>query len=514
VPQTEVRVGAWAAAVGRALDPDPSRPPTVSLGVVSAVGRVWGKLLQTDAKVSPVNYGGPLVAADGRVFGVLAPASPDAAGDTAGAEWYDSGIGFAVPLADVFAALPRLRAGESLKPGKLGFAPKEPGRPYTAPVVVGTLVSNSPLAAAGVKVGDVLTAVDGKPAPNLNRWQHLLGPRYAGDAVKLTVRTGDAEREVTVALIGDVARRGGGFLGILPDRAAGPGVTVRYVFPDGPAAKAGLKAGDRLTKLTSGDRPMVPIPDRDELAEFVAEMAPGTELNLERQRDGKSETVAVTLAAIPDAATDQPAASPTGEPSAKLTPGLTTRTNPTTKRTAWLRVPDGLKTGARPGLVVWLHPVGGDRDAEAVSTLWAEVAADRGLILAGPASLNPDGWLASEADEVLADIRKLRDELGVDPSRVVAVGAGAGGRMAFHLGFAGRDLVRGVAVIGSDLGGKPRDPIPERPLSFFLTAGGAGGAKALREAGYPVTVREGAGEVLDADAVKAVAVWADALDRI
>ena len=91
---------ATAAAVG------------VSVGIISALNRIWGKALQTDAKVSPTNYGGPLVDLEGRVQGILVPASPRAEGETAGFEWYDSGIGFAIPLEDINAVLPRLKQGQ------------------------------------------------------------------------------------------------------------------------------------------------------------------------------------------------------------------------------------------------------------------------------------------------------------------------------------------------------------------------------------------------------------------
>ena len=56
-----------------------------------------------------MNYGGPLIDISGRVLGVLVPASPHAQDETAGVEWYDSGIGFAIPMEDINAVLPRLR---------------------------------------------------------------------------------------------------------------------------------------------------------------------------------------------------------------------------------------------------------------------------------------------------------------------------------------------------------------------------------------------------------------------
>src|SRR5262245_46807733 len=110
-PKRDLRVGQWALALGRTWAPSDA-PPSVSVGIISALGRIWGKAVQTDAKVSPVNYGGPLVDVEGRVIGVLVPASPRAEGDAAGVEWYDSGIGFAVPLEDVNATLARLKEGQ------------------------------------------------------------------------------------------------------------------------------------------------------------------------------------------------------------------------------------------------------------------------------------------------------------------------------------------------------------------------------------------------------------------
>ena len=52
-------------------------PPQVSVGIISAKNRIWGKAIQTDAKISPSNYGGPLIDLQGRVLGVLVPMSPD-----------------------------------------------------------------------------------------------------------------------------------------------------------------------------------------------------------------------------------------------------------------------------------------------------------------------------------------------------------------------------------------------------------------------------------------------------
>src|SRR5262245_7342838 len=66
-PKKDMRVGQWAVALGRAYDrADLDKPPSVSIGILSALDRIWGKAVQTDAKVSPSNYGGPLVDVQGR----------------------------------------------------------------------------------------------------------------------------------------------------------------------------------------------------------------------------------------------------------------------------------------------------------------------------------------------------------------------------------------------------------------------------------------------------------------
>ncbi|MDP7252762.1 MAG: trypsin-like peptidase domain-containing protein, partial [Planctomycetota bacterium] len=57
-PLSELKVGHWSLALGRTWG---GELPAMSVGIISALHRVWGKAVQTDAKVSPANYGGPLI---------------------------------------------------------------------------------------------------------------------------------------------------------------------------------------------------------------------------------------------------------------------------------------------------------------------------------------------------------------------------------------------------------------------------------------------------------------------
>ena len=94
-PVEDVRIGQWAIAVGVGYG---DFEPAISAGIVSALNRNQVRAVQTDANVSPANYGGPLVSIDGRVIGICAPLHPNAKSESAGAQWYDSGIGFAIPI--------------------------------------------------------------------------------------------------------------------------------------------------------------------------------------------------------------------------------------------------------------------------------------------------------------------------------------------------------------------------------------------------------------------------------
>ena len=76
-PRRELAPGQWSIAVGRGWD---QAAPSVAVGIVSAVDRAWGRAVQTDASVSPANYGGPLVDIAGRVIGILTPLPADTAG--------------------------------------------------------------------------------------------------------------------------------------------------------------------------------------------------------------------------------------------------------------------------------------------------------------------------------------------------------------------------------------------------------------------------------------------------
>ena len=239
-PKKEIRIGQWALALGRtwaSLDSLPS----VSVGIVSALGRIYGKAIQTDAKVSPVNYGGPLVDLEGRVMGVLVPASPRGQDETAGYEWYDSGIGFAIPLEDIQAVLPRLKQGQDLHKGQLGVSLQSQDIYGAKPVIV-NIATDSAAQRAGIKAGDILTEINGVPVVRQAQILHVLGDKYEGDTVSVKVLRDKEEVSFpNLKLTGPQSTFIYAFLGILPVRDDPElGAEVRYVFANSPAETAGL----------------------------------------------------------------------------------------------------------------------------------------------------------------------------------------------------------------------------------------------------------------------------------
>jgi len=269
VPEAEIRVGQWAIAVGRTFDADRTN---ISVGIVSALNRVWGKAIQTDAAVSPNNYGGPLIDVHGRVLGVLVPLSPEGRSEIAGVRWYDSGIGFAIAASHVLKILPKLKQGEDLYPGVMGISFLA-GNLSTAEPVIAACHPNSPAREAGLKPADRIVEIDGRPIVRASQVKEELGRRYAGD----TLLRDDQRVETELKLAAKLEPYERPFLGILPMRAAAAGdrsagVVVRYVYPEGPAARAGVEPGDVLVSL-GGE----PIENHDQLRRRISDRQPDEE---------------------------------------------------------------------------------------------------------------------------------------------------------------------------------------------------------------------------------------------
>jgi serine protease Do len=559
VANKDLRVGQAAIALGRTLDLKREHPPSVSVGIVSALGRIWGKAIQTDAKVSPVNYGGPIVDIQGRVQGILVPLSQRREDETAGFEWYDSGIGFAIPMEDVLAVVPKLKLGKDLTKGVLGVQLKSKDM-YGAVPEVANVSANSAAARAGMKAGDIITEIDGKPVVSEAQLKHLLGPKYENDKVTVKFKRGKEEQvAANIELVGSIVQFVHAFLGILPMRDDPKlGVEIRYVYPKSPADTAGLKAGDRIVKYGADAKALKVFSGakrgRDEFQDALNNAKPDTDLKLEvLRKDGKTtDTLSVKLGTMPGTAANLEDTVPETLPATasknkgldpletsnpKVKPpkiddfkkpekaGLIKRTTTSGEHKFSVYVHDDYDPKIAHALLIWLHPPGKNsaEELEKVTNTWEDFCKDNHVILLMPETDNEDGWTPTDADFVQEAIRHTLSRFHIDRQRIVTHGIGVGGQMAFYLGFNAREFVRGVATTGAVMR-NPGDNTPSQRLGFFIVAGKLDpivGAIAeskikLNERRFPVVYRElpnRGREYLDEPTFRQMVRWLDSLDR-
>jgi len=179
-PTDDVRIGQWAVALGLGFG---GSEPSLSLGIISALNRMAGNAIQTDAKLNPGNYGGPLCDLSGRVLGISVPLG-QRPGELAGIEMYDSGVGFALPLSRVEQIAPKLKEGHSFYRGWLGMVvdPKK-----TDEVAILNTADPSPLRNIGVKPGDKIVEIEGRKIRHFGQLVQALYLIPAGEEVYVTL---------------------------------------------------------------------------------------------------------------------------------------------------------------------------------------------------------------------------------------------------------------------------------------------------------------------------------------
>jgi len=196
VSRDERKVGQWVVATGIGFG---AGQPALSAGIISAASRISGRAVQTDANLSPANYGGPLIDLDGRVVGICSPLSPQAGGEAAGAEWYDSGIGFAVPLAGLDSVLVAMKEGKTLQAGFLGVHAEASGDPPTG-AVIKEVVPDSPAAKADLKPDDRILSVGGIEIQDVAQLSSVIRRFLAGDKVAVVIQRGEEQKSIEIEL--------------------------------------------------------------------------------------------------------------------------------------------------------------------------------------------------------------------------------------------------------------------------------------------------------------------------
>jgi putative serine protease PepD len=189
---TKVSVGDGVVAIGNPFGLD----GTVTSGIVSAVDREIAApdetpiegAIQTDAAINHGNSGGPLLNLQGKVIGVTAQIQSESGGN--------DGVGFAIPSNTVRSIADQLIATGKAQHALLGVNVKT----ALNGVAIASVESGSGADSAGLKVGDVITGVDGASVTTAERLRAAIAAHAPGDKLSLSLLRGGKTQTLTVTL--------------------------------------------------------------------------------------------------------------------------------------------------------------------------------------------------------------------------------------------------------------------------------------------------------------------------
>jgi serine protease Do len=306
-----VQVGDWVLAIGSPF----GLQATVTAGIISAkdrggIGQQFQRFLQTDAAINPGNSGGPLVDLSGQVIGI----------NTAiitGSRGYE-GVGFALPSTTAIRVYDQIIKQGRVTRGSIGVSFQEEistnpitlkslGAPYG--VVIESVQAGSPAEKAGLKGGDVITSVNGRPVKTGNDLVNPIADAPIGSKVKLTYFRDRSQKEAT-ATVEDRTRvfpTTAGRMGDQPGEAAPTefglhveeltpdrgkrvgvegqkGVIVTEVEPASFAEDLGFGRGDVVTEINRA-----PINSVDDYRKAVSNLKPGDDITFKVLRRQDSD---------------------------------------------------------------------------------------------------------------------------------------------------------------------------------------------------------------------------------
>ncbi|HKW96327.1 MAG TPA: trypsin-like peptidase domain-containing protein [Bryobacteraceae bacterium] len=303
----ELRQGQLVLAFGNPL----GLANSVTMGVVSSIARQIQAedpmiYIQTDAPINPGNSGGPLLDPDGHVVGINTFILTQSGGS--------EGIGFAIPSNIVRTVVRQLQKDGHVHRGEIGVYAQTITPSMAAGlklardwgVVLGDVDPNGPAAEAGLKVGDIVLSLDGKPMENARQLQVNLYGRAVGDKVTLEVRRDNRKLSFDVEVIerdddplrfadmanpekNVIARLG--ILGVdinqqvaqmLPELRKKYGVVVAARAAGSSYSGAGLKPGDVIYSLNGA-----PVTSVAALRQALDQRKADDPTVLQIERDGK-----------------------------------------------------------------------------------------------------------------------------------------------------------------------------------------------------------------------------------
>ena len=292
---SSVKVGDWVLAIGSPFGLE----STVTAGIISAKGRdiepgrdgQFKRFIQTDAAINPGNSGGPLVDMAGQVIGINTAIATN--------QGSNDGVGFAIPSDTARAIYNSLITSGKVERGAIGVTFLDQMNPALLRsfgadhgVVINNVEAGSPADRAGLRMGDVILAINGQSISSGNNLVEIVSHSQIGSRVKvdflrdgkqMTTSVEVADRNAIIA--GEQASMApngnrstpdepGGVLGVsvrnlAPDQAAQvvkslhlpkpQGVLVTQIVPEGFAAEINVQAGDII--LSINHQPVASVDD-------------------------------------------------------------------------------------------------------------------------------------------------------------------------------------------------------------------------------------------------------------
>ncbi|RMF57010.1 MAG: DegQ family serine endoprotease [Calditrichaeota bacterium] len=310
----KLQVGEWVLAIGSPLSPNLAH--TVTSGIVSAKGRSqvgladYEDFIQTDAAINPGNSGGALINLDGELVGINTAIATRTGGF--------QGIGFAVPINMARSVMESiLKYGKVIR-GWLGVYIQDVNQNLAKAlklkvkegVLIADVVEDSPADKAGIKEGDVVIKLNGKPVTNSAQLRNEIAATRPGTKVKLTVLRDGDEKTITVELgtlepekvSPESQEKVQKLLGIQVEpltselaqqyglKSSLKGVVVTTINPNSNAARAGLREGDLIMQVNKKD-----IESMQDFLDAIKDVKRGDTILFKVMRRKNSFFIAFTL---------------------------------------------------------------------------------------------------------------------------------------------------------------------------------------------------------------------------
>lgn len=276
-----LKVGEWVLAAGNPF----GLSQTITAGIVSAKERSevgiteYANFIQTDAAINPGNSGGPLLNIHGEVIGINTAIYSQTGGYM--------GIGFAIPINQAIPIKDQLIEYGSVRRSVLGVYIQDVdeelaesfGLNESGGILISQVMDGSSADEAGLKSGDIVVQLGGEAVHKLGSFRSKVAAVPPGSTVALKVFRDGQYLDVTAitkAMEADMPDGAANLLGKVgiklkdPDAQPGrrEGVEIAEVFPDSPAWRAGLRAGQAILAVNR-----MAVDDKEEFVELLENAA-------------------------------------------------------------------------------------------------------------------------------------------------------------------------------------------------------------------------------------------------